>query len=114
MASTGDDDAPRSVAGRRYRPTGTPIGPEYQVNSYTTGDQRHASVAASDGGEFVVVWESDGSDGTDSSDASVQSSGVSSLSLILLGRLRLRGRERLEQLRAAAAVEPAVASTARA
>jgi len=39
-----------------------PIGPEIRVNTYTTGAQRHPSVATPSG-RFVVVWESDGQDG---------------------------------------------------
>ena len=37
---------------------GDPIGPEFQVNTYTTGGQFGASVAADSSGRFVVVWTS--------------------------------------------------------
>lgn len=47
------------VFGRRFRPDGTPIGPEFQVNTYTTGYQYLADVAVHDDGSFVVVWQSD-------------------------------------------------------
>ena len=33
-----------------------PLGPEFQVNSYTTNNQWFPSVAADDDGNFVVVW----------------------------------------------------------
>ncbi|HEY7113741.1 MAG TPA: S-layer homology domain-containing protein, partial [Thermoanaerobaculia bacterium] len=36
---------------------------EFQVNSYTTGNQAYSSVAADPAGGFVVVWESGGQDG---------------------------------------------------
>ncbi|HXI04129.1 MAG TPA: hypothetical protein VNI57_13220 [Candidatus Saccharimonadales bacterium] len=41
-----------------------PIGGEIQVNTYTTGNQWGASVAAGAGGSFVVVWQSYGQDGS--------------------------------------------------
>ena len=41
----------------------TPVGPEFRVNTSTTGDQRYAAVASDAGGNFVVVWSSDGQDG---------------------------------------------------
>jgi hypothetical protein len=34
------------------------IGPEFQVNTYTPGDQKYPAVAMSPDGSFVVVWES--------------------------------------------------------
>jgi len=45
----------------------TPLGSEFQVNSYTTGGQRLPSVASDAAGHFVVVWQSNGSSGSDSS-----------------------------------------------
>ena len=36
----------------------TPVGGEFQVNSYTTSFQRIPSVAVDADGDFVVVWES--------------------------------------------------------
>ena len=48
---------PRVVAAQ-----GNPLGPEFRVNTYTTGGQFGASVAADSSGRFVVVWTSqDGS-----------------------------------------------------
>jgi hypothetical protein len=35
-----------------------PVGPEFQVNTYTTDFQIYPSVAAAPSGEFVVVWAS--------------------------------------------------------
>jgi hypothetical protein len=40
-----------------------PIGPEFHVNTYTTGDQAIAHVAADGAGNFVVVWTSFEQDG---------------------------------------------------
>jgi hypothetical protein len=46
--------APRNVAPQ----AGSPLGPEFRVNTYTTNTQSVASVAAHRSGNFVVVWES--------------------------------------------------------
>jgi hypothetical protein len=35
-----------------------PVGPEFQVNTYTTGYQGYPAVAADADGDFVVVWRS--------------------------------------------------------
>jgi hypothetical protein len=40
-----------------------PVGPEFQVNSYTTGLQRNPAVASALLGNFVVVWDSSLQDG---------------------------------------------------
>jgi hypothetical protein len=53
--SYGDSDG---VYARRYNASGTAQGAEFQVNTYTTGDQSQASVAISADGDFLVVWES--------------------------------------------------------
>ncbi len=49
------DSSGLSVQGRRYASDGSPFGGEFQVNSYTTNDQRDPSVDSSDDG-FVVAW----------------------------------------------------------
>jgi len=40
------------------------LGPEFQVNTFTTGDQAFPAVSVNAGGAFVVVWQSDGQDGS--------------------------------------------------
>jgi hypothetical protein len=50
---------PRDVAAQ-----GNPLGPEFQVNAYTTNGQSYAAVSADPSGNFVVVWRSDGQDGS--------------------------------------------------
>ena len=47
------------VFGQRYAISGTPLGGEFRINSYTTGAQGIADVAADQLGNFVVVWMSD-------------------------------------------------------
>ncbi len=70
--SAGTDALGFSIQGQRYASDGSTLGGEFQVNSYTTNDQRASSVSADAGGDFVVVWQSDGSGDTDSSSLSVQ------------------------------------------
>lgn len=41
-----------------------PVGGEFQLNSYTTNNQRYAAVAENAAGNFVVVWQSVGPDGS--------------------------------------------------
>jgi hypothetical protein len=50
--------------GQRYSSSGIPLGPEFRVNTYTTGLQAFASVAADPSGNFVVVWASPLQDGS--------------------------------------------------
>jgi hypothetical protein len=50
------------VFGRRYDSAGAALGTEFQVNSYTTLQQRSPAVAGEAGGGFVVVWDSNGQD----------------------------------------------------
>lgn len=54
------------VIGRVFDNTGTPTGPDFLVNTYTTHPQWGASVTADGSGGFVVVWAAvdDGYDNT--------------------------------------------------
>jgi len=45
-------------------PQGNPVGPEFRVNTYTTGSQFLPSVASDPTGNFVVVWQSANQDGS--------------------------------------------------
>jgi hypothetical protein len=70
-ASPGDGEG--SVRARRFDSSGTPIGTEFQANTYTAGAQGSAAVAIEAAtGDFVVVWQSYGSSGTDTSNFSIQ------------------------------------------
>lgn len=62
-SSTSQDGDGKGIFGQRYNSSGVAQGGEFQVNTYTTGDQDQPTVAMGDGGEFVVVWESAGQDG---------------------------------------------------
>ncbi|MBP7586873.1 MAG: hypothetical protein KBA72_02905 [Thermoanaerobaculia bacterium] len=57
------DGSGDGVFGQRFNSTGSPDGPEFRVNSFTTGSQYGGVVASASSGEFVVVWRSDDQDG---------------------------------------------------
>jgi hypothetical protein len=61
--SEGQDGDGFGVFGRRFDSEGTPIGEEFQVNTWTMNDQSEPAVAGGPDGEFVVVWSSFGQDG---------------------------------------------------
>jgi len=69
--SDGNDSSETSVQGRIYSSNGGPIGPQAQVNTHTTGSQVRPEVGLNADGDFVVVWEGDGSSGSDSSGTSI-------------------------------------------
>ena len=48
-SSYGQDGSIYGVFGQRYDSSGAPLGPEFQVNTYTTGTQRDPSVAVGHG-----------------------------------------------------------------
>jgi hypothetical protein len=50
------------VFGQRFDAVGTAFGGEFQVNTYTTNQQREPAVAADGAGNFVVSWISYGQD----------------------------------------------------
>jgi hypothetical protein len=52
------------VFAQRFDPFGTPVGGEFQVNTYTTDEQTVPSVAVDGAGNFVVAWSSDAVDGS--------------------------------------------------
>jgi hypothetical protein len=60
----GQDGSGFGVFAQRYGSAGAPVGPEFRVNSYTTGAQFNPSVTAAAPGDFVVVWQSAGQDGS--------------------------------------------------
>jgi hypothetical protein len=62
--SFGQDGYAYGVFGQRFTSAGAKAGPEFPVNTHTTGDQVEPAVAMSGGGNFVVVWESYDQDGS--------------------------------------------------
>lgn len=61
--SFGQDGGGYGVYAQRYTAAGIATGGELRVNSYTTNEQRHASVTMDSAGDFVVTWESNTQDG---------------------------------------------------
>ncbi len=57
------DGSGSGVFGQRFDSSGTPVGTEFQVNTYTTGSQAYAAVGSDAVGNFVVVWTSTSEDG---------------------------------------------------
>jgi hypothetical protein len=53
------------VFAQRYDAAGSAQGPEFQVNSFTTGSQFGPHIAMDADGDFVVAWQSLGQDGSD-------------------------------------------------
>ena len=58
--SNGQDGSDWGVYGQRYAADGTPVGVEFQVNTFTSSTQMEASVVTLAGGGFVVTWSSFG------------------------------------------------------
>ena len=56
-AGTGDT---QGVFARRYDATGSAVGSDFQVNTYTTGPQTTPSADFAGGGEFIIVWQYSG------------------------------------------------------
>ena len=48
------------IYARRYDNTGAPLGLRFVVNTTTINDQTNPSISMDAGGNFIVVWESDG------------------------------------------------------
>lgn len=72
FGSPGSDASGRSIQAQLFDSTGARLGGQFQVNSYTLGNQSFPDVTFDVLGNVIVVWESNGSFGTDSSQLSVQ------------------------------------------
>jgi uncharacterized repeat protein (TIGR01451 family) len=59
----GADGDLEGVFAQRYTAAGATDGTEFQVNTTTALDQRNPVVGMNPGGNFIVMWESDGQDG---------------------------------------------------
>ena len=64
-SSYGQDGDGYGVFGQRFDASGNKVGTEFQVNTYTTGNQGYPVVAMNANRQFVVAWESYGQDGSD-------------------------------------------------
>ena len=56
--SYAQDGSNYGIFGQRFTAAGSPLGPEFRVNTHTPDAQRYPSVAVDGSGNFVVVWES--------------------------------------------------------
>jgi hypothetical protein len=61
--SQGQDGSGYGVFAQRFSAEGARRGIEFQVNSFTTGEQQRPAVASDQDGNIVVVWDSLGQDG---------------------------------------------------
>jgi hypothetical protein len=57
------DGSGDGIYGQRYDSAGAKAGAEFQVNTYTSGNQSFQSITGLNDGGFVVTWDSDGQDG---------------------------------------------------
>ncbi len=62
--SSAADGSTFDIFGQRYNASGVAQGGEFQINQYTTSNQRNAEVAMDNAGDFVVTWRSTGQDGS--------------------------------------------------
>jgi hypothetical protein len=56
----GQDGSGNGIFARRYDSAGLPQGPQFRVNSFTSGSQSTPSVASDAAGNFVVAWNGRG------------------------------------------------------
>jgi hypothetical protein len=62
--SSGQDSASSvGVYAQRFNAAGVAQGPEFRVNTFTTGDQFVTSVAMNASGDFVIAWQSNDQEG---------------------------------------------------
>ena len=61
--SQAQDGSSYGIFGQRFNASGSKLGPEFPVNTYTTSDQRYPSVAVDADGDAFVTWNSYGQDG---------------------------------------------------
>ena len=57
-SNDGQDGSGYGVLARRFDSSGSALGQDFQVNSYTSGHQKRPDVAMDSDGDFVVVWVS--------------------------------------------------------
>ena len=62
--SYGQDGSGYGVFAQQYNANGAAYGSEFEVNTFTAGNQENPSVAMDATGTFVVAWQSQGQDGS--------------------------------------------------
>ena len=63
--SVGQDGSDSGIYAQLFQSNGTKVGSEFQINTFTPGDQEYSTLTALSNSNFVVTWESDGQDGDD-------------------------------------------------
>ncbi len=63
--SSQEDGSDAGVYAQHFDTTGRRSGVELRVNNFTAGFQGYPALAAQPNGQFVAVWQSEGSDGSD-------------------------------------------------
>jgi hypothetical protein len=58
------DGSKEGIFAQRYDSNGQPIDYEFQVNTYTEGEQWHPTVIVDEKGNFVIAWSCTGQDGS--------------------------------------------------
>ena len=61
--SASQDGSQEGVYAQRYDSNGAAVGAEFQVNTFTTGQQKSPEVTMENSGGFFITWESAGQDG---------------------------------------------------
>src|SRR5262249_12791168 len=51
-----EDGSGYGIFGQRFKGAGTPVGAEFQINTYTTFNQEFPSVAINPSGRLAVAW----------------------------------------------------------
>ncbi len=103
--SGGTDSSFHSIQGQRYASDGSTVGGQFQINTYTTDGQFNPSVAQGADGDFVVVWDSDGSGGTDSSFYSIQGQRYASDGSAAGGEFQINAYTTLDQDSASVSID---------
>jgi len=63
--SLGQDGSGSGVYAQRFNASGSPVGSETLINTYTNSDQSDPSIKALSDGGYVITWRSNGQDGSD-------------------------------------------------
>jgi hypothetical protein len=79
-SSNGEDGSGWGVFAQRYYASGSPNGPEFQVNTTTVGNQMYSKVAMNPDGDMFFTWDSD-SGGQDGNKVTLSSSNVNLLNM---------------------------------
>ena len=70
--SAGTDIDDYSIQVQRFDALGAPMGSQFQLNTYTTGAQAFPHAVVDESGNFIVMWQSEGSFESDTDSFSIQ------------------------------------------